>query len=363
MAGNDNTRAPTIKDVAREAGVSFKTVSRVLNGNSSVNAEMRKSIEAAMERLDYRPNRGARSLRSKRSYTLALLWSRPPRVFAAEEGSALHDAPTYFADFLLELIIGCERGSRRGGYHMVLEFLDDESNGALGKATDALIADLAPDGIVIAPPLCDMPDLLDLLDERGVRYARLMPGTAFERGLCLMIDDFAAGREISEGLLEAGHRKFVFVSGPPNHIAAGSRYGGLAAAAANYPDAQIRVVAGDFSYDSGVRAAHVLLRDQDLPTAVFAANDAMAAGIINTATREGLSIPSDMSVVGFDDSFFAQLLTPTLTTVRQPTRELAKTATELLIEAVEGNEPFRGHAVRLPYEIIQRESTAAPRAG
>ena len=352
----DEHRPPTIKDVAREAGVSFKTVSRVINGSSSVNREMRAAVEAAMAKLAFRPHRGARSLRSNRSYTLALLCSRLPRLHQDD------DAPTYFSDFLLELIVGCERGSRRTGYHMVLEFFDEEREGAIEEEARALIADLKPDGVLLAPPLCDMTGLMDLLDEQGVRFVRLMPGTALERGACFMIDDFAAGREIGARLLEAGHREIAFVSGLPNHIAAGARYGGLAAAAAAYPDARIRVVPGDFSYESGVRAAPHLLHDANRATAVFAANDAMAAGIINVAAQGGVSVPAEVSVVGFDDSFFARLLTPRLTTVRQPTREIAETATATLIEGAQANQPLEARTVRLPYEIVERASLAAPPA-
>ncbi|HEY6815645.1 MAG TPA: LacI family DNA-binding transcriptional regulator [Croceibacterium sp.] len=350
----DEQRPPTIKDVAREAGVSFKTVSRVINGSSSVNPDMRAAIEAAMERLAYRPNRGARSLRSNRSYTLALLCGSLPPLHDVDA-----DTPSYFTDFLLELIVGCERGSRRSGYHMILEFLDDERDGAIEDEARALIADLKPDGVLLAPPLSDQTALMDLLDAQGIAFVRLMPGTALERGACFMIDDFAAGREIGLRLLEAGHRDIAFVSGLRNHIAAGARHGGLAAAVAEFPDARIRVVAGDFSYASGVRAAHELFDGRDRSTAIFAANDAMAAGVINTAAQKGVAVPADVSVVGFDDSFFARLLTPRLTTVRQPTREIAQTATAMLIDSAQNGRPLDARTVRLPYEIVDRASLAA----
>lgn len=356
MGRDHEQRAPTIKDVAREAGVSFKTVSRVINGSSSVNPQMRSAIEAAMARLDYHPHRGARSLRSKRSYTLALLCSRLPRLHRDD------DTPTYFSDFLLELIVGCERGSRRTGYHMVLEFFDEERAGAIEEEARALIADLKPDGVLLAPPLSDMVGLMDLLDAQGTRFVRLMPGTALERGACFMIDDFAAGRDIGTRLLEAGHREIAFVSGLPNHIAAGARHRGLAAAATGYPEARVHVVAGDFSYESGVRAAHDLLGGAHRATAIFAANDAMAAGIMNVAAQGGVRIPADISVVGFDDSFFARLLTPRLTTVRQPTRDLAEAATAMLIEHAQASRAIDARAVRLPYEVVERASTAPPPA-
>jgi LacI family transcriptional regulator len=358
MARDDEHRPPTIKDVAREAGVSFKTVSRVINGSSSVNPEMRAAIEAAMAKLAYHPNRGARSLRSNRSYTLALLCGSLPPLHDVDA-----DTPSYFTDFLLELIVGCERGSRRTGYHMVLEFLDDEREGAIEEEARALIADLKPDGVLLAPPLSDSTVLMNLLEAQGIRFARLMPGTVLDRGACFMIDDFAAGREIGQRLLEAGHRDIAFVTGLPNHIAAGARYGGLAAAVADYPDARIRAIAGDFSYASGVTAARDLFERADRATAVFAANDAMAAGIINSAAQHGVTIPTDVSVVGFDDSFFARLLTPRLTTVRQPTREIAQTATAMLIERAQDARPLETKAVRLPYEIVERASSAVPRGG
>jgi len=360
MRNSADHQPPTIKDVARKAGVSFKTVSRVINGNSSVNAEMRQAVEQAMGVLGYRPHRAARALRSKRSFTLVLLCGRLPEIDGDDPRANLHDSPAHISDFLLQLIIGCEHGTRSEGYHMILEFLEAAETEAVIGEIAALLEDTMPDGILLSPPICDEPALLDMLERLEMPYARLMPGTQHDRGLCVMTDDYAAGREVGERLFGSGHRDVGFVSGLPNHMAAAARFDGLAMAASAYPDARIRVVAGDFSYQAGVHAAHILLGEEPRPTAIFAANDAMAAGIVNAAAELGLSVPHDLSVVGFDDSVLSRVLLPKLTTIRQPTKELAEAGAKLLIDAVGQSGEAAQQTLRLPYRFIERASTAGP---
>jgi LacI family transcriptional regulator len=341
-------RRPTIKDVARAAGVSFKTVSRVMNRDQRVNADMRESVEAAMAALDYRPHRAARSLRTSRTYAIALL--------AGSEAVPDKGERAQFPEYLGEVIAGCARACRPAGFHLVLELLAYGDRRRAQAAAAALLDDLAPDGVVLTPPLCDLPWLLDLLERRALPFARLMPGAAPGQGLCFTVDDFAAARALTERLLAAGHRHLAFIAGPPDHLAARARREGFEAAIADQAGARSRIGEGDFFLASGEREAARLLAGKDRPTALFAANDTMAAGALRAAAALGLAVPRDLAIAGFDDSFIAGLAG--LTSVRQPTTELAHRAATGLIAAAAAGMPPKPAVTRLACSIVERESTA-----
>lgn len=273
-------RRPTIKDVAQHAGVSFKTVSRVMNGDASVNSSMRVAVEESMAALGYRPHRAARSLRTSRTYAMALL-----------AGSRLEPGPDErapFPEYLGEVIVGCTRACRPAGFHLVVELLAYGDPRKAMAVTAGLLDDLTPDGVLLVPPLCDLDWLLDMLDARPIGYARLMPGALPDRGACFAVDDFTAAQEMTERLIAAGHQRLAFVSGPPDHLAARARRGGFEAALAVAPGVTGLVGEGDFFLASGEREAERLLRAPSRPTALFAANDFMAAGAIRAASAQGL---------------------------------------------------------------------------
>lgn len=344
-------RRPTIKDVARHAGVSFKTVSRVVNGDRHVNEAMRDAVQTAMAALGYRPHRAARSLRTSRTYTIVLLAGSRDEPAAGER--------TQFPEYLGEVLAGCTRACRPAGFHLVLEILAYGDQRRAAAVATALLDDLAPDGVVLAPPLCDLGWLLDLLEARSIRHARLMPGAFPERGACLAVDDFVASRDLTRRLLAAGHRHLAFIAGPPDHLAAQARRAGFESALASSPGARAVIGEGDFFLASGEREARTVLAGTDRPTALFAANDAMAAGALRAASVLGLSVPQDLALAGFDDSSIATLTTPTLTSVRQPTAELARRAAALLIAAASRNEAPPEGTQRLRCVIIERASTGS----
>jgi LacI family transcriptional regulator len=346
----ESGKRPTIKDVAREAGVSFKTVSRVMNRDAGVNAAMREAVEAAREALGYRPHHAARALRSSRTYTIAL--------FAGSREEPGADARAAFPEYLGEVISGCAQACRPAGFHLVLELLAYGDRRRAASVAGALLDDLTPDGVVLTPPLCDLAWLLDILEQRAIAYVRLMPGALPERGVCLSVDDFTAAKELTKRLLAAGHRHLAFISGPPDHLAAQARREGFEAAVAACSGARSRIGEGDFFLASGEREAAHLLTGSGRPTALFAANDAMAAGALRAATAMGLSVPDDLAVAGFDDSSIATLTTPALTSVRQPTAELARRAATALIETSAKGEPAVIERLRLACTIVERASTA-----
>jgi LacI family transcriptional regulator len=344
-------RRPTIKDVAARAGVSFKTVSRVMNGDARVNEGMREAVEAAMAALGYRPHRAARALRSSRTYAIALLAGSRDEPKPGERAQ--------FPEYLGEVIAGCTQACRPGGFHLVLELLTYGDRRRAAAVAGALLDDLAPDGVVLTPPLCDLGWLLDILEQRAIAYVRLMPGADLGRGACLAVDDFAAARALTERLLAKGHRRLGFIAGPSDHLAASARLEGFHAALAAHAGTSMRVAQGDFFTASGEQQAHRLLTGPDRPTAIFAANDSMAAGALRAATALGLAVPRDLAVAGFDDSSVAGLTTPALTSVRQPTAQLARRAAAMLIAAAgSGGTPAPG-VERLECTIVERASTGA----
>jgi LacI family transcriptional regulator len=345
-------RRPTIKDVALRARVSFKTVSRVMNGDGRVNKDMREAVEAAMAELGYRPHRAARALRTSRTFAIALLAGSRDEPAPGERAA--------FPEYLGEAIAGCTRACRPAGFHLVLELLTYGDRRKAAAVAGALLDDLAPDGVILVPPLCDLGWLLDLLEGRGIAYVRLMPGAEPGRGACFAVDDFAAARVLTEGLLSAGHRRLAFVAGPPDHLAARGRRDGFEAAIAARTGASARIGEGDFLLASGEREATRLLTGPDRPTALFAANDTMAAGALRAASALGLSVPGDLVVAGFDDSSVAGLTTPALTSIRQPTAELARRAAAALIAAAAAGKPPSPGIERLECTIVERESTRAP---
>jgi LacI family transcriptional regulator len=344
-------RRPTIKHVAARAGVSFKTVSRVMNGDTHVNGAMREAVETAMAALGYRPHRAARALRSSRTYAIALL--------AGSRDEPAHGERAQFPEYLGEVIAGCTQACRPAGFHLVLELLTYGDRRKAAAVAGALLDDLAPDGVVLTPPLCDLAWLLDILEQRAIACVRIMPGADLGRGTCLAVDDYAAAHDLTGRLLAAGHRELAFIAGPPDHLAARARREGFEAAIAACPGARGHIGEGDFFLASGEREAARLLRARQRPTALFAANDSMAAGALRAAAAMGLSVPGDLAVAGFDDSSITGLTTPALTSIRQPTAQLARRAAAMLIAAAgSGEAPARG-IERLACTIIERDSTRA----
>jgi len=306
----------TIREVSEAAGVSIKTVSRVLNKERYVREDTRKRVEDAVERLGYRPSAAARMLAGRRSFQIGLLCDNP--------------GPQY----IYETQAGARDRCQSGGYRMIYQPCDTGSEKMVAEVM-ALIDETHVDGLILSPPVSDHALLLAALDQRGIPYARIAPGDQQDRAPSVEIDDAAAAREMTQRLIALGHRRVAFVLGPADHLASQRRAAGYRAALSDAGIAldDALVVSGRFDFPSGRTAAEQLL---DLgpaaPTAIFAGNDAMAAGVLAVAHERGISVPHDLSIVGFDDFEVAQMVWPPLTTVRQPIRELSAIAAGFLIE-------------------------------
>lgn len=331
-----------IQDVAAAAAVSIKTVSRVLNREPNVRDDTRQRVLEAVQKLQYKPNPSARSLAGQRSYVVALVYDNPSR------------------NYLMEIQSGMLEACHANHYNLVLGPLG-QNGGRTHDDIKGLFEHFGPEGVVLIPPLTDDPLVLAHLQERDVPFACVSPRNA-EGRIGVTMDEQAAVSELMAHLFALGHRRIGHIKGHPDHGACTWRHSAyrqsLAQAGIAY-DPEL-VVPGEFVFESGVRGGSQLLDLHEPPTAIFAANDDMAAGVIHAATKRGLSMPRDLSVCGFDDTPIARHICPTLTTVRQPTAEMGRLATEQLLHCLQ--DPASARMVDVRHSLVVRESTGpAPR--
>lgn len=331
----------TIVDVARRAGVSFKSVSRVLNREKHVRPEMRDRVQAAIDELGFVPNLGARSLPGRKQYALGLLFD------------------TLKGQYLLEVQHAAMKSCRDAQYHLIVESLAPETVADPGALAQQLHS-LQVDGLAILPPLCDNFDVLAELERQDIPYTRIAPTRELERSSAVIVDDDRAVRDMVQHLWGLGHRRIGFIKGNIAHDSAHRRCAAfvaemdvLAAQGGSYVLEQ-----GDFSFESGIEAAGRLLDAPDRPTSIFASNDEMGAGVIAAAMMRGLALPADLSVSGFDDSPIARCTWPPLTTICQPLGQMASMAMGHLLG--DSAEPVLQH---IELKLIQRGSTAPPGRG
>lgn len=337
---------PTIDDVAALAGVSIKTVSRVVNGEPNVRAATREKVERAIAALGWRPNPAARDLAARRSRLIALVYDDP----------AHYEAPS--AGYVVQLQSGALAACRAAPHELLIHPCDFRDPGTLQELTE-MVRHSRPRGLLLAPPLCDMPEVLQALSGAGV--VRISPGEPAGDPPAVGTDDRAVSARVVALLAKLGHRQIAFVRGDPAHRAVDNRYLGYldGMAAAGLATQAELVAQGDSSVASGEDAAMRLLCGRVRPTAIFAANDDMAAGVIRAAHRLGVGVPSELSVFGFDDGPLASHIWPALSTVRQPVAEMARIAALHAAGAETGHDTW---PVIVPARIVQRDSVAAPPA-
>jgi LacI family transcriptional regulator len=327
----------TIKTVSLAAGVSMKTVSRVLNKERYVSAETRERVERAVAELQFTPSAAARILAGKKSHQIALIYD--------------NHSPHYIHQIQIGIWARCtEEGVR------LLAQPTDVAVPHLAADVGGLIDQTQVDGVILSSPVTDAAVVLDELERRKIPYVRISPGTEYARSSSVSMDDVSAADEMTNHLIALGHRRIGFVIGHPNHAASDQRLFGyrraLDRAGVRYEPKY--VVQGAFDFASGEAAGDVLLGLPTPPTAIFASNDDMAAGVLTVAHRRGIAVPQQLSVAGFDDTALASQLWPPLTTVRQPTRDLAYAAASILFSA--HDEIVHR---RLPHELVLRASTAS----
>jgi LacI family transcriptional regulator len=331
------SKRTTIIDVAARASVSWKTVSRVINGEPNVSAKTRAKVEEAVAQLGYVPDMAARSLAGSRTFTIGILFDNP--------------SPNY----TMKVQAGAYQACRDNGYHLLIENLESGRDDVAAQM-GSILRNTHVDGFVLTPPITDCSGVMDVLEACNIPYVRIAPVSFPGRSHALSIDDGAAAKEIAHHLWALGHRHFGLVTGPVQHGAAGTRRAGFLSALASLGhQGQVLEAYGGFGFEVGIEAGRTLLDRPNPPTAVFAMNDDSAAGVMSAAAQLGLKVPDDVAVAGFDDSWVAKSVWPYLTTVYQPITEMASLATMMLIDR--NREGGANSDQQLDYHLIIRAST------
>lgn len=336
---------PTIKDVAKRAGVSFKTVSRVINRESTVGQELQDKVWKAIKELNYQPNLSARVLRG-----------------AASSIGFIYDNPN--SNYVIEMQRGILDECRRQDYELVIHPCDAKSPELLEEIF-GMVDRSRVGGLVLTPPMSEMPEVLEALTERSIRFVRILSGSQPPDTLspCVFVDDRTAAYNITQYLIDLGHRHIAFLGGEEAHKSSVERLAGYQQALKeNQIDADPRlIIEGEYAFESGVKRTRQLLALTPRPTAVFACNDEIAAGTLFAARLAGVDVPRDLSIVGFEDSPFSRQAWPNLTTARQPNADIARTAAELLVHQIrhrKGDKPTDSEGF-YP-QLVVRDSTCPP---
>ncbi|HMB68979.1 MAG TPA: LacI family DNA-binding transcriptional regulator [bacterium] len=330
----------TIHDVARAARVSIATVSRVLNDNPRVSERTRRRVWAAADRLDYTPNSAARALTTRRTRTLGVL------------------LPDLYGEFFSEVIRGVDRAAREADLQVLISSSHANTEEALSAAR-AMRGRI--DGLIMMAPDSGSAEALRRL-ARGTPVVVINPRKGIEGCRAVSIANFEGSYGAVKHLIELGHTSLATVSGPRRNVDAEERLRGFRRALRDQglEPAEALIVRGDFTESSGHRAATEILGNGRRPTAVFAANDSMAIGLLSALGDLGVRVPGDLAVVGFDDIAIARYLTPPLTTVRVDASELGARAVRRLLEGEEFDKDDKtGRPEVLPAPLVVRRSCGA----
>ncbi|MEO7247612.1 MAG: LacI family DNA-binding transcriptional regulator [Novosphingobium sp.] len=335
--------APTIADVAAEAGVSLMTVSRVINGGKNVRESTREAVLNVVAKLNYSPNLAARTLAGAEPIRIGLLYSNPS------------------AAYLREFLVGSLDQARLSHVQLLVEKCDaDQHEDEIAKGMLAS----GIDGIILPPPLCDSLLIHKVVTDADALAVAVASGRPPQGLSVVRIDDFAAAKAMTQHIIGLGHRRIGFITGNPNQIASGERLKGYQAALAEHgiaADPEL-VALGLFTYRSGLSATECLLDLKDRPTAIFASNDDMAAAAVSVAHRRHLCVPTDLTVCGFDDTDFSRSIWPELTTIRQPIAEMSRAAVELLVSKIRARrtgKPVVFGQTLFDFTLVRRDSDSS----
>jgi LacI family transcriptional regulator len=332
----------TIFDVAMLAGVSIKTVSRVVNHEPNVRPATKEKVDQAIAELKYRPDQSARNLASHRSHLIGLIYDDPDAYELPSSG----------------YIIRMQQGALKACRSSLSELLIHPCNYRhedVGAQLMTLIEETRPAGIILAAPLSNMPKIVRAIAATNTPLVRLSPGTKNGKQLSVATNDREISAEMTRYLASQGHKKIAFITGHTSHKAVANRFSGykdgLEKSGLTFSESFVE--AGDNSFGSGEAAARKLLTRKERPTAIFAANDDMAAGVVRVADQLGIVVPDQLSVAGCDDISLARQMSPTLTTIRQPLSAMAEQAALALIR----KRTSKGGTEVIPATLRIRDST------
>ncbi|MGP0585425.1 LacI family DNA-binding transcriptional regulator [Paenibacillus timonensis] len=324
----------TIKDVARLAGVSVATVSRVLNDLPGYSEETRKNVLASVDELGYQPNAIARGLVNKRTQTIGVLF------------------PSVSSAFSSEILHGIEEAAQERGYSVVV--CNTAEDGKRTMKYLQVLREKQVDGIIFSSGV-----LKEEYDQtlRAMEVPVVLVATKSEYADIpyVKVDDHQAAYDACAYLIRRGHRRMAMIGGPPHDVIAGEpRIAGFRAALADHglPAEEAPVLDGGFTFAGGCKAAEELLRQSPKVTGVFAAGDEMAIAVISTAARLGIAVPAQLSVIGYDNLKLAEMSYPPLTTVAQPLADMGRLAATKLMSRIETGQSEAGEI--MPHQVIER---------
>lgn len=332
-------RAATINDIARLSGVSKKTVSRIINQSPLVKPDTRAKVEAVMREVGYAPDPMARALAFRRSFLIGMIYDNPT------------------AQYIVNVQYGALDALRDSGFELVVHPCDSRSPGYI-DGVRRFVQQQKLHGVMLVPRVSEDQALADMLDEIGCRYVRIASVAMDIPSRMVVTHDRNGAAEVAEYLLSLGHSDIALITGPRSYRSAIERTDGflevLARRGIKLPKS--RVIEAGYTFESGVAAAEQLLSGKKRPTAIFTGNDEMAAGVYKVAMRAGISIPRELSVIGFDDSPLASRMWPALTSVRRETRDTGRLAAAMLLQPENAPQPLA--SVR-PHLIV-RDSCQSP---
>ncbi|CAN5353645.1 LacI family DNA-binding transcriptional regulator [soil metagenome] len=337
-----STGQPTINDVARIAGVSKKTVSRVINRSPLLNEDTRSKVEAVIREMGYVPHPQARSLALRRSFLIGLV----------------HDNPN--AQMVLNVQAGILEAIRDTEFELIVRPVDRGSATMIEDVRNFLERQRLF-GVMLLPPISENDDLAKVCDEIGCRYVRMGSAKLDDDAHMVASNDREAVMEAVRHLIDNGHTRIGFIAGPNGFRSARERREGFEAA---LEEAKIKlprsmIAQGNYRFESGVAAADRLLDLTPRPTAIFASNDEMAAGALHAARQRGLTVPDQLSLVGFDDTAIAAHIWPPLTTVRWPIISMARSAALKLLAGTPDADDGASEPSLFLSTLIRRASVAA----
>lgn len=335
----------TITDVAKHAGVSIKTISRVMNNETSVSQATREKVQASVKALNYQPNLAARNLAGTKSFSIAYVYDNPN------------------AYYIIDMQEGILSACRQQGFELLINPCDSSKENiaeeVINKIKHARIA-----GLVLTPPFSEMPEFVKRIIALDVKVVRIMSGDIAPDNLtpCVMVNDRGAAQTVTQHLIDLGHKKIGFIAGGADHMSTIERYKGYKKAL-EVNDIVLNdkfVIEGEYSFDSGVKGAKKLMSEalpvNERPTAIFSCNDEIAAGALFAARLMNIAIPEQLSITGFENSPFSRQTWPKLTTADQPNRQIAENATNLLIGQMR-KQPNKNIITQYVPQLVVRGST------
>lgn len=330
-----------IYDVAKKAGVSIVTVSKVINNSQTVREGNRQKVLQAMKELNYNPSAAARSLASGRTGVIGLLIDNLTDSFLSSALGAINE---YLED---------------NGYFLALSLINESKIN--NDNIPFLFQQDRVDGLLIVSPVCEDTYILDLKGKK-IPFV-LMDNQKFHPSIpSVIVNNYKGGYDATRHLLELGHKKILHISGPGLYMSSNDREAGYRAAMTEAGCAPYVINSSSFSIESGYKIVKQLISENKLSgfTSIFAADDYIALGVIDAFKNSNIKVPGDISVIGYDDQELAASFHPGLTTIRQPADEMGRIGAEMLLKIIKG-EVKRYNTIKLDPDIVIRESTAAPK--